>query len=357
MKLLALITDGFGAGGGIARYNRDLMTALARSPRVSGIVALPRFGSTGPDLLPRGVVQLPAVKSRFAWIGRAIALAIKQRFDAVFCGHMNAAPFAALLARAVGRPLWLQAHGIEAWEARGAPYRRAVKEARLVTAVSRHTRSRLLEWSDADPARVRVLPNTIHAIGRRQAKPPALVARHGLEGKRVILTVGRLSPAERYKGHDRVIAALPAVAERVQDVAYLIVGSGEDAERLRGLAVEKGVADRLVFAGQVADAELSDYFNVADVFAMPSTGEGFGIVFLEAAAAGLPVIGCGRDGSRDALAEGRAGAMVDPGDGAALAAAIVAGLEGRIDVAGDAVSRFAFENFSRHVDELVAGHF
>jgi phosphatidylinositol alpha-1,6-mannosyltransferase len=355
MNLLALITDGFGAAGGIGRYNRDLMTALALSSKVSQVVALPRFGSAGE--LPRRVVQLPAVEGRLAWIGRAVALGVKQRFDAVFCGHMNAAPLAAMLARATGRPLWLQAHGIEAWESRGAMQRKAVQGARLVTCVSRYTRKRLLEWSDADPARVRVLPNTIHEIGGRRAKPASLLERHGLGGKRVVLTVGRLSAAERYKGHDRVIAALPAVALRVPNVVYLVVGSGDDASRLRQLAADLGVGNRVIFAGQVADAELPGYFQAADVFAMPSTGEGFGIVFLEAAAAGVPVIGCGRDGSRDALAEGRAGTMVDPDNGEALVAALADGLQGRLAGASDVVRRFAFDNFSRHVDELVRTHF
>lgn len=266
---------------------------------------------------------------------------------------MNAAPFAALLARTLRRPLWLQAHGIESWQRRDAVYRWAVRQARLVTCVSRYTRTRLLEWSDADPSSVRVLPNTNRVAGKAARKPDSAVQRHGLEGRRVILTVGRLSAAERYKGHDRVISALPLVVKRVSNASYLIVGSGDDADRLKRLAAEKGVADRIVFAGQVSDAEMTDYFDAADVFAMPSTGEGFGIVFLEAAAAGLPVIGCGRDGSRDALADGRLGTMITPEDGEGLAAALVAGLEGRLPSGEEAVRRFAFRNFSRHVDGLV----
>jgi glycosyltransferase involved in cell wall biosynthesis len=78
------------------------------------------------------------------------------------------------------------------------------------------------------------------------------------------------------------------------------------------MARESGVADRVTFAGQVPDEELPDYSALAHVFAMPSTGEGFGIVFLEAAATGLPIVGGNRDGSVDALAEGRIGRLVDP---------------------------------------------
>ena len=108
----------------------------------------------------------------------------------------------------------------------------------------------------------------------------------------------------------------------------------------------------MVFAGQVADAELADYFALADVFAMPSTGEGFGIVFLEAAASGLPVIGGNRDGSVDALAEGRIGRLVDPHSREDIEAAVVEALEGR----HRALRRGAALLVSAvciHVDELV----
>ena len=119
----------------------------------------------------------------------------------------------------------------------------------------------------------------------------------------MLLTVSRLAASERYKGHDRVISVLPRVLERSPDVAYLVVGDGDDRQRLEEMAQKAGVAHAMRFAGHVPHQELPDYFRLADVFVMPSTGEGFGIVFLEAAASGLPVIGGNRDGSVDALAE------------------------------------------------------
>ena len=83
-----------------------------------------------------------------------------------------------------------------------------------------------------------------------------------------------------------------------------------------------GVGAAVRFVGQVARQELPDYYRLADVFVMPSTGEGFGIVFLEASAADLPVIGGNRDGSVDALAEGRIGTLIDPDDVHGLVEAI-----------------------------------
>ena len=356
MNLLALITDGFDASGGIARYNQDLMLALAQSSAVGQVIALPRHGAE-VGMLPARVVQLGAEPSRLAWSRRAVMLAARNHFDAIFCGHLNAAPLAAVLARLLRIPLWLQAHGIEAWHPSGRFARRAVQDARLVTAVSRCTRDRLLSWTNLDPARVRVLPNTMSDSYRPGLRPAHLVERHGLEGRKVILTVGRVAASERYKGHDRILKALPAVLARVPDAAFLIVGDGNDRPRLQQMARDVGVAGRVVFAGSVGQDELAAYFRLADVFAMPSTGEGFGIVFLEAARSGVPVIGGNKDGSVDALGDGEIGTMIDPDDEDQLASALVTALHaGRPATPNLAVERFAFDHFARHVDDLVRQH-
>jgi phosphatidylinositol alpha-1,6-mannosyltransferase len=176
------------------------------------------------------------------------------------------------------------------------------------------------------PHRVRVLPNTVASCYAPRRRRDDLVTWHGLAGRQIILTVGRLAAAERYKGHDRLIAAFPGILARVPDAAYLIVGSGDDRSRLERLAREAGVADHVMFAGHVPDEELPDYLALAHVFAMPSTGEGFGIVFLEAAASGLPVIGGNRDGSVDALAEGKTGRLVNPYSRENIEAAVVEAL-------------------------------
>jgi phosphatidylinositol alpha-1,6-mannosyltransferase len=354
MRLLALVTHGFGAGEGIARYNQDLMSALSQSTLVSDILALPRL-AVSTAATPTKVRQLVPSPGRAAWSARALALAARRRVDAVFCGHLNAVPLAAAIAYLQRVPLWVQVHGIEAWRRRGPCHRHGLAAATLVTCVSRYTRARLLSWADVPPHSVRVLPNTVTPNYTPRRPRPDLIARHSLAGRRIILTVGRLSASERYKGHDRIIASLPSILAHVPNAAYLIVGSGDDRPRLEALARETGVVDRVVFAGWVPDAELPDYFALAHVFAMPSTGEGFGIVFLEAAASGLPVIGCNNDGSVDALAEGRIGRLVDPHKPEEIEAAVIDALCGRhpAPAAAQETRRFAFPAFAAHVHELV----
>lgn len=351
MKILALVTDGFGSDGGIARYNCDLMSALIRSRYVEKVSVLPRFGDCGA-LRPANVFQFDALPNVYHWAAVSSHVVLRGGFDLIFCGHLNAAPFVARLARFVGKPFWVQAHGIEAWEDRGAKFRRALTSAKLVTAVSRHTRQRLLSWSDIHPSRVSILPNTFNHVYAPSAKRPDLVSRYGLEGQKIILTVGRMSASERYKGHDRIIRCLDAVRSVVPVVRYLIVGTGDDQPRLEALSSDLGVRNAVVFTGHVPPDEIVDHYALADVFAMPSTGEGFGIVFLEAAASGLPVIGGSRDGSVDALADGAIGAAVEPDDLPALTVAIVTALNCHSRRPPHAIQRFDFSNFANHVNDL-----
>jgi phosphatidylinositol alpha-1,6-mannosyltransferase len=166
----------------------------------------------------------------------------------------------------------------------------------------------------------------------------------------VLLTVARFDQGDRYKGHDTVLAALEHVAGRVPDLDYVIVGDGDDRGRLEGLARQRGLQQRVHFAGQVSDSELLDYYRLANVFVMPSAKEGFGIVFLEAAQTGLPVIGGDRDGSADALADGAIGTLVAPADDAGLAKAIEAALVG--SPLGARAQRFARDAFQSHVSGL-----
>ena len=123
------------------------------------------------------------------------------------------------LAAAIATLLECSAMGSSAWDRSiwqelSALHRRSVESAALVTSVSRYTRRRLLEWVGIDPARVKVLPNTVDPQFRPGPKPDYLLDRHAAHGKKVLMTVSRLSSLERYKGHDRVIRTLPRLLER-----------------------------------------------------------------------------------------------------------------------------------------------
>src|SRR5262249_8965181 len=245
----ALITEAFGGRGGIGQYNRDFLSALARCDRVGEIVVLPRSSASLVSTLPPGIRLLRPVESKAGYSLSALWTAITQQpIDCVFCGHLNMAPLAASISSVLNVPLWLQVHGIEVfWRDPPALERRAIQLASMVTTVSRHTRQRLLHWVGIEPARVKVLPNTVDPQYRPGPKPAYLLERHAAGGKMVLMTVSRLSEFDRYKGHDRVIRALPRVLQRHPDTIYLIVGDGADRLRLEALAVECGVSKNVHF--------------------------------------------------------------------------------------------------------------
>jgi phosphatidylinositol alpha-1,6-mannosyltransferase len=357
-RILALMTDGFGGRGGIAQYNRDLLTALSRAGSVGEIVVVPRLGAAVRETLPPGVRQLPPVFNKIGYALRAVAAASTQGpFDVVLCGHIAHAPLAAVIARGLGSPLWLQLHGIDAWTRPRPIIRWGVERSRMVTVVSRYTRRRFLTWANLRPQRVRVLPNTVSDRYAPGPKPAHLVERYGLRGKRLLLTVSRLSAEERYKGQDRVIAVMPDLLRVFPDLVYMIAGDGTDRARLEEVTREQGLRDHVKFIGRVSDADLPDLYRAADVFVMPSTGEGFGIVFLEALRSGVPVIGGNGDGSMDPLRDGTAGYAVSCDDRSQLIAAVRSALETPRVRALDA-DIFGFAAFSQHcaavVDDVLA---
>ena len=275
---------------------------------MSLIEVLPRQASDLP-VLPERIEQTLARPGRIVYSVIAIKMALRRPVDLVFCGHLFMAPLAALIARIKRAKLIVQTHGIEAWRRPSRLQRMALEKADLVLCVSRYTRAAVLSWAAIAPERVLVLPDTVRGVftpGDGSTQRAAL----GLQGKRVLLTVGRMDSRERYKGQDRVIAAISDLVAKGHDICYLVVGEGDDRARLEALARDAGVSQRVRFLGAVGRRSLIELYQVADLFVMPSTGEGFGVAFLEAMASGTPALGLGIAGATDALADGQLGTAV-----------------------------------------------
>ncbi|MFZ0845989.1 MAG: glycosyltransferase family 4 protein [Pseudolabrys sp.] len=316
--LLALVTDAFGGKGGIAQYNRDLFNASVESGSVSSILVIPRLAPNHADT-PTPIRQTVPRSGRAAYVVGAMRRAMSNPIDTVFCGHIFMAPLAMLIARLKGAKLIMQMHGIEGWQRPSPLTRKAVETADLVICVSRHTRAAVLKWAVIAPERVIVLPNTI-GDAFTPGDGAALRTELGLAGKRILLTVARMAASERYKGHDRVIAAMPQLIALGHDLAYVIVGEGDDRKRLEDLVSAAALTNRVRFLGALEPRQLVDAYRMADLFVMPSSGEGFGIAFLEAMASGTPALGLGVAGARDALADGELGTCLS--DETELVAAI-----------------------------------
>ena len=306
--MVAIVPDAFGGRGGIAQYNRDFFGAVAESGMISSIIVWPR-SAPDPYTTPKNIRQSKPQQAKVPYALLVLQSALRVRVDVVFCGHLFMAPLAALIARIKNAKLIVQTHGIEAWPKPTPRQREAVEAADLVLSVSRHTRAAVLSWATIAPARVVVVPNTV----RNEFTPgdgSKMRAALGMEGKRVLLTVARMDSEQQYKGQDRMIAAMPHLVAMGDDVHYLIAGEGDDRPRLEALARETGVSDRVHFLGPVPSQQLKALYRVADLYVMPSTGEGFGIAFLEAMACGTPALGLSVGGASDALADGELGTCV-----------------------------------------------
>lgn len=353
MQILALVTDAFGGRGGIAQYNRDFLGALALCDYVSSVTVLPRL-APDPVAAPAGVHQIPPRRGRIAYGLAALRVALSQRIDVVYCGHLLLVPLALLIARISRAKLVIQMYGIDAWQPPARLHRIAVDAADLVLCISRYTRARVLNWTTIAPERVPILPVTV-SEAYTPGDGSALRALWGLEGKLVMLTVSRMDASERYKGHDRVIAALAHLLARGLDVIYVVVGEGDDRARIESLAREKGVADRVHFKGAIGRRELIEACRMADLFVMPSTGEGFGIAFLEAMASGTPAVGLNVAGARDALADGELGTAVSEVDLPSALERLLAAPKPDPNVIAAAVrARFGRQTFDTQVAAIFA---
>jgi glycosyltransferase involved in cell wall biosynthesis len=335
MKILILATDAYGGHGGIALFNRELCAAWSEHE----ITMLPRVIRNTVEHVPPHVRFVEeAARGKLSFV-RAVGRARREAWDLVVCGHIN------LLPLAFGRPL-LVVHGIEAWKKRRAP----LDTCRGIVSVSALTRDRIAGWSHYEGP-THVLPNAVHLeqYGIRE-KRRELVERYKLAGKRVLLTVGRLDSGERSKGFDETLEVLRELPE---DVVYVIAGGGNDFIRLQRKAHDLGVSDRVVFTGLFAESDKPDLYNLADVYVMPSRGEGFGFVFLEAMACGVPVIGSKLDGGREALLGGKLGLLVDPTNRAEIRAAILETLQRGERRIPEGLEYFSFEKFVQRAKELL----
>jgi glycosyltransferase involved in cell wall biosynthesis len=165
------------------------------------------------------------------------------------------------------------------------------------------------------------------------AKSETLLKQYGLVNHKVLMTVARLWSGDIYKGVDVTIRALPAIAQVFPEVKYLVIGRGDDQPRLAQLAKDLGVEDQVVFAGFVPTEALVEHYRLADAYVMPSQ-EGFGIVYLEAMACGVPVLSGDADGSADPLQDGKLGWQVPHRDPEAVAHACIEMLKGCKQVDG-----------------------
>jgi phosphatidyl-myo-inositol dimannoside synthase len=206
-------------------------------------------------------------------------------------------------------------HGIEVWAPVPWLRRLAFGRSDLFLAPSRYTAEKITEVQGVPESKVRRLPWPLSPEILRMAQDsdnlrwPAAFP-DGL----VVLTVARLAAAEKYKGVDRLIQSIARLRSSVSNLHLVVIGGGDDLPRHIQLAHELRVADCVHFFDNLSRAEIAACYSHSDVFAMPSTGEGFGLVFLEAMAFRKPLIGAAAGGIPDVVEDCTNGFLVPASD-------------------------------------------
>jgi glycosyltransferase involved in cell wall biosynthesis len=214
-------------------------------------------------------------------------------------------------------------HGMEIWEPLSPLRRRALRSANLVLAPSNDTANHVATEQDVPRERIRVLPWGLDPqFEALLATTPQLPLPFGFPQGRVILTVGRWSAEERYKGMDTLITALPRLLTEWPDLQLVAVGEGDDQTWLEQIADGRGVLRHVHFLSGLAYAEIAACYQACEIFALPSAGEGFGLVYLEAMACGKPVIGGAHGGAPEVIEDGKTGFLVQHGDSGQLATSL-----------------------------------
>jgi glycosyltransferase involved in cell wall biosynthesis len=222
----------------------------------------------------------------------------------------------------------VMSHGVEVWKPLPLLRRRALLSADLVLAPSRDTAQKLAEFQGVPPAKIRRLAWPVNPRFLRMAEAPSsLPLPSDFPQGRVILTVGRWAASERYKGADGLIRAMAQLRIKFPGLYLVAVGDGDDLLRLKKIAADFGVFESVRFLTGLSRQEIAACYDRCEIFALPSTGEGFGLVFLEAMAFGKPLVGVSCGGTTDVVEDGVNGVLVAPGDSERLVEALAVLLE------------------------------
>lgn len=302
-------------------------------------------------------------KLRFALAGIRRVRSSRERGQ---CVLLAAHPYLAVPARVIQTlasniKTVVMTHGVEVWHPLPIYRRSALRHATLVLAPSRDTMEKLISTQGISLQRVRKLAWPLDPdFLRLAAESAALSLPAGFPVGRVVLTVGRWSASEKYKGTEYLIQALAQLRAAVPDLHLVAVGSGDDLSRLKQVAADSSAAHCVHFLEALSREQLAACYANAEVFALPSAAEGFGLVFLEAMAFAKPIVAAAAGGAIDLVEDGVNGVLVPPADTQRLATALTvllsdASLRSRLGRAGAEIVRekHQFDGFRNGLEKVL----
>ncbi|SDT52973.1 Glycosyltransferase involved in cell wall bisynthesis [Mucilaginibacter mallensis] len=319
-KVMLFSLQTFSTTGGIQKMTRTLAHSLYHVAKENNwdFKMLAAYDADH-DLMPQ---YLPSENfrgfnsNRISFVLQSLKEAAKA--DVIILSHINLA-FIGVIIKTINPKckVWLIAHGIEVWRPLSKLKKVLLSKCDKVISVSNFTRQQVITMHNADAAKSFVLNNAIDPFMKLPhtfSKPQSLLTKYGLTGNEpLIFTLTRLAASEQYKGHEQVIKAIGKLKNKLPAIKYMLSGQYDTEEgiRIKELIAANNVQEQVILTGFVAEKDLSDHFLLADLFVLPSKKEGFGIVFIEALACGLPVICGNADGSIDAIRNGELGKAID----------------------------------------------
>ena len=288
----------------------------------------------------------------------------QRKATTIVLTHVNLLPIAWII-RKLNRKVSfiLIAHGVEIWRELSGWEKRFLKEEATIWAVSAFTKSVIEKIQDLPPDRIQVLHNSLDPhfrIPSSLIKPVYLLKRYGLRNQKILLSITRMSCHDRLKGYDRVITAMPYLISKQPELHYLLCGSQDKEEkaRLQRLITELNMGKHISLIDYLPAKELTDHYLLGDTFVLPSTKEGFGIAFIEAASCGCYLISGDQDGSRAALLNGRLGSMIDPHNRQALQKSILKSLHPKLRENAKTrqalcIAHFSADEYQRRILQLL----
>ncbi|RFM27401.1 glycosyltransferase family 4 protein [Deminuibacter soli] len=333
-KVLFVSLGTFTQTGGIEKFNRCFLKALheLQDEADMQVQAFSLYDENENSKYFPAQAYRYFSRRKTAFISAVLKEALSA--DIVYIAHVNLA-FLGILVRLV-RPaarIVVITHGIDIWTPLDAVKRKLLQRCHKILTVSHYNIDKLVHLQKVDASKIEVFYNTVDpflALPENFNKPVQLLQRYQLNADNpLIVSVARLKVTEKFKGYDTLLEILPSLSAIHPGIKYMLIGKAEAAElqRINELTVKHGIQDRVILTGFVPDEEIMDHYLLADCFAMPSKKEGFGIVFIEAMMCGLPVVAGNKDGSVDALQNGRFGQLIDPDDKNAIRRALVHALE------------------------------
>ena len=338
LRKILLVTNDLGPrAGGIETFILGLLDQLDGSQVVIYTAAQP--GSTEFDkaLSEKSGALIVRDKSSILlptpWVNRRVrAVAMRHQSEVIWFGAaMPLAWMSGLLKRAGAKRIVAITHGHEVWWAKLPPFRQifaqSTKSIDALTYLGDFTRSAMAPVVNARCQMVQIAPGISIEHFSPGAKSQTLIAELHLEGKQVLISVGRLV---HRKGQDKLLEALPEILLTHPDTVLLFVGVGPRQKKLDQLVRTHDLSEYVRFVGRVAYDKLPEYFRLGDLFVMPSRSrlaglevEGLGIVYLEASASAIPVVAGASGGAPDAVIPGKTGIVVDGKRASEIARAVI----------------------------------